>query len=62
MNLQQVATNKTFQAFAITEALKLISKDTGITYDSLFEQFPTNKGLQTTCAKIIVGTAKLLVV
>jgi hypothetical protein len=62
MNTQQVATNPTFQAFAITETLILISKDTGIPYDALFKQFSTNQELQTTCAKVIVETAKLLTV
>jgi hypothetical protein len=60
MNTQQIATNKTFQAFAIIEALSLISKDTGISYDALFAQFPTNKDLQDACAKVVVETAKLL--
>jgi hypothetical protein len=60
MNAQQIATNMTFQIFAITEALTLISKDTGITYDALFAQFPTNKELQAACAKVVVETAKLL--
>ena len=60
MNTQQIANNQTFQVFAIVEALTLISRDTGISYDSLFAQFPTNEDLQTACAKIVVGTAKLL--
>ena len=60
MNTQQIATNKTFQVFALIEALTLISKDTGIAYETLFSQFPSNEDLQTACAKIVVGTAKLL--
>ena len=60
MNTQQIATNQTFQAFAIIEALHLISKDTGTSFESLMGQFSTNKDLQETCAKICIGTAELL--
>ena len=62
MNTQKIASNKTFQAFAIIEALTLISKDTGIAYESLLEQFPKNNDLQSTCAKIVVETAKRLAI
>lgn len=60
MNTQQIANNQTFQAFAIIEALTLISKDTGISFESLMSQFPTNPDLQMACAKVCVGTAELL--
>ena len=60
MKTEQIATNKTFQVFAIIEALQLISNDTGISYDSLFKQFPTNKDLQETVASIVVNAAKEL--
>jgi hypothetical protein len=62
MNAQQIASNETFQAFAAAEALTLLSKDTGISIESLVEQFPTNIELQETCAKIVVETAKQLAV
>lgn len=60
MNTQQIANNQSFQVVALIEALTLIAKDTGISYETLFAQFPTNEDLQTACAKIVVGTAKLL--
>ena len=60
MKTQQIATNQTFQVLVLIEALTLISKDTGIAYETLISQFPSNEELQTACAKIVVGTAKLL--
>ena len=62
MNAQQIASNQTFQAFAVNEALILLSKDTGISIESLIEQFPVNIELQDACAKIVVETAKQLAV
>lgn len=60
MNALQIAQNETFQQYALIEAMTVLSKDTGISIDSLIEQFPTNMELQKTCAKIVAETAKLL--
>lgn len=60
MNALQIAQNETFQQFALVEAMTLLSKDTGISIESLIEQFPTNMELQKSCAKIVAETAKVL--
>ncbi|QPB12026.1 hypothetical protein PQD09_gp05 [Providencia phage PSTCR4] len=60
METLNIINNQTFQQYALTEALHLLSKDTGISVESLVKQFPTNKKLQETCAKIVVETAKQL--
>lgn len=60
MNALQVASNETFQQLALAEALQILSKDTGISVESLIAQFPTNVELQNTCAKIVAETAKVL--
>ena len=60
MNALEIANNQTFQQYALVEAMQLLSKDTGISIESLIEQFPTNVELQKACAKIVAETAKLL--
>lgn len=57
MNALEIASNETFQQYALMEALSLLSKDTGISVQSLVEQFSTNEKLQETCAKIVAQTA-----
>ena len=58
VSIEQVATTPAFQAIALTEALKTLSKSTGISLESLIEQFPTNTNLQEACAKMLIEAAK----
>ena len=60
MNSLQIASNEHFQAYALQEALHLLSKDTGISVESLYKQFPTNENLQKTCAEIVAKVAQSL--
>lgn len=60
METLNIINNELFQQYALAEALKVISADTGISLQSLVKQFPTNVELQNTCAKIVVETAKLI--
>lgn len=60
LKILEITQNSNFQTTALTEALELISKNTGITFESLVNQFPTNDQLQRACAKIIVQTAMKL--
>ncbi|ADX87827.1 hypothetical protein [Vibrio phage JSF13] len=60
MDFQQITQNETFQQYILLEALKLLSKDTGINIECLIEQFPNNAKLREECAKIAVETAKIL--
>ena len=60
MKAHEIAQNQKFQQCALAEAMQLLSKDTGISIESLIEQFPKNMELQKTCAKILAETAKLL--
>ncbi|QPB11389.1 hypothetical protein [Providencia phage Kokobel2] len=53
--------NETFQQYALGEALRMLSSDTGISVEALAKQFPTNRKLRDTCAKIAVEVAKRLV-
>lgn len=55
--ISNVATNPSFQVIALTEALRTLSKSTGISFESLIEQFPTNAKLQETCAKMLIAAA-----
>jgi hypothetical protein len=57
VTINQVATTPAFQVIALTEALQTLSKSTGISFDSLVEQFPTNAKLQETCAKMLIEAA-----
>lgn len=56
--LNQVAMTPSFQVIALTEALQTLSKSTGISLESLIEQFPTNEKLQETCAKMLIAAAQ----
>lgn len=60
MNAHEIANNETFVQFALVEALKILSDETGIDLPSLVEQFPHNIELQKSCATIVAETAKEL--
>ena len=60
MKALKIAQNINFQIIALTEALELISKDTGISYESLIAQLPTNIKLQKRAAEFVVTAAKHL--
>lgn len=60
MQAQTIAANLHFQAIAASEALELISKDTGISYKSLISQFPTNLKLQKRVAEFVVKAVLFL--
>lgn len=55
----QLTQNDTFTAFALAEAMELLSQKTGISVESLIQQFPTNKSLQESCAKLVAEAAKV---
>lgn len=55
--VSSVATNQSFQVIALTEALRTISASTGISFESLIEQFPTNANLQKRCAEMLIAAA-----
>lgn len=60
MNAFQIATNPTFQAIAIQEALETLSRDTGIAVSALIEQFPRNLKLQTRVAEMVAKAAEVM--
>ena len=60
MKEHEISQNQKLQQYELVEAMQLLSKDTGISIESLIEQFPKNMELQKTCAKILAETAKIL--
>ena len=60
MQATTIAANIHFQVLATTEALELISTDTGISYKSLISQFPTNLKLQKRVAEFVAKSAMFL--
>ena len=60
MNALQIASNSTFMAVALQEAIETLSKSTGISVESLVKQFPTNSKLQESVAKLVSEAAKVM--
>lgn len=58
-NATNVAANINFQAIALTEALNVIARDTGITFESLIAQLPTNENLMKRAAGMVALAAKV---
>lgn len=58
-NATNVAANINFQAIALTEALNVIAKDTGITFENLIAQLPTNVNLMKRAAEMVALAAKV---
>jgi hypothetical protein len=58
-NSINVAANINFQAIALTEALNVIAKDTGIAFESLIAQLPTNEKLMKRAAEMVARAAKV---
>jgi len=56
-NANNVAANINFQAIALTEALNVIAKDTGIAFESLLSQLPTNVNLMKRAAEMVALAA-----
>lgn len=59
MTAQQLIKSQAFCAMALAEAMRMISKDTGISMESLIEQFPKNKKLQERTAEMVAEAAKV---
>jgi hypothetical protein len=59
MNALTVAQNSSFLVIAMTDALELLAKKSGISYEALVEQFPTNKELQTRVAEMVSMAARV---
>lgn len=59
MNALQIASNSTFMGIAIAEAFDLLSAKTGISVNSLVEQFPTNEKLQKSVAELVAKAAEV---
>jgi len=59
MNALTIAQNSSFLVIAMTEALELLAKKSGISYEALVEQFPTNKELQTRVAEMVSMAARV---
>lgn len=60
MNALQIAQNKNFQIIAMAEAFKVLSSDTGISVDSLVEQFKNgNQNLIKKIGEMVATAAKV---
>lgn len=60
MTALQISQNQEFLKVAMTEAFELLSKKTGISFESLTQQFPSNKKLQESVAKMVAEAAKIM--
>lgn len=59
MDALTIAQNKYFMEIALTDAIKMISENTGISVPALIEQFPRNVELQTRVAEMVATAAKV---